>query len=338
MEKGRYEEIVRGFAGRQIVVLGDLMVDHYVIGQVNRISPESPTMIVEVVSEERIPGGAANVVNNLGALGARGVIVGVVGEDENGVWLRAELAARGVDVSGIVVDRSRPTTIKTRILAQNRQLLRVDREQTGAVGAETTRRLQAAFAHACRGADASLVSDYDKGVLTTEMGASVIAVTRASSLLLAANPKPATAARLRGADVIVLNQAEAEGLSGQKFPDSRALERHGAELAERLDVALLVVTQGARGLTLWQRYRSHRSGVPFDLEADAVRHVPAHPVEVYDVAGAGDTAISALTLGLVSGADIEEAATIANHAAACVVRKVGVAAVSPEELLADWSR
>jgi D-beta-D-heptose 7-phosphate kinase/D-beta-D-heptose 1-phosphate adenosyltransferase len=330
MRKTRYEEIVREFAGKPFIVVGDIMVDRYITGQVNRISPESPTMVVEVETERRVPGGAANVVNNLVALEARVTLVGVIGDDHHGGHLTADLAGRGVDTSGIIIDRSRPTTVKERIIAQNRQLLRVDYEQTRAVDAGVVESLEEAVRRALPAADAVVVSDYCKGVLTPEFAAWLVGFCRSAGKLITVNPKPVSASRIRGADVISVNQVGAEAMAGIRFTDDRILEKHGARLAREMDARAFVVTRGARGLTFWTRSRDAEAG-------EMMRHVAAHPVEVNDVAGAGDTAISALTLGLACGADILEAATVANHAAACVVRKVGVATVSPEELLADWT-
>ncbi len=332
MRKSRYEEIVREFAGKELIVVGDIGVDRYITGQVNRISPESPTMVVEVEGDRRVPGGAANVVNNLVALAAKVTLVGVIGDDHHGRQLKADLNERGVNIEGIVMDSGRPTTVKERIIAQNRQLLRVDYEQSCAVAPDVVERLEAAVERALPGASAVLVSDYNKGVLTPEFAAWLIDRCRRTRKLISINPKPVSAGRIHGADVVSVNQVEAEAMAGARFVDDAALETHGARLARELDVSVLVITRGSRGLTFWTRSRGEEPAT-----APEMRHVAAHPVEVYDVAGAGDTAISALTLGLTCGADILEAATVANHAAACVVRKVGVATVSPDELLADWS-
>lgn len=331
MNRERYQQIVKGFAGRRLVVLGDLMMDEYLWGRATRISPESPVMVVEVERESSVPGGAANVVNNLLALGARVAVIGVVGEDAAGEALKADLAARGADVTGIVVDPSRPTTRKTRVVAHSQQVLRVDREQRHPLTGGVAHRLLGHLGREAVEAEAVVISDYDKGVLTPEVACSAVQAARRVGIVLTANPKPANARSLAGARLISFNQSEAEATVAMLGPgraasgmEEEALERAGAALRRELDVETLVVTRGAKGLSLWQA-------------GGSVRHVPAHPVEVYDVAGAGDTVISALTLGLTAGASVEEAAVVANHAAACVVRKVGVATVTPDELLADGS-
>jgi D-beta-D-heptose 7-phosphate kinase/D-beta-D-heptose 1-phosphate adenosyltransferase len=322
--KSRYEQIVRCFQQCTVLVLGDLMVDEYSYGVTRRISPEGPVMVVEVENEEVKPGGAANVVNNLLAFGARVYAAGVVGDDEAGRLLKADLAARGADVSGIITDTTRPTTRKTRILAHNQQVLRVDREQTRAVDEPISRKLRDHLEAVLGTLHLVLISDYRKGVLTPQMAAHMLARTRDADVPLMANPKPGSVRWLRGADLVSLNRKEAEDLTGQPLPDDEAeLRGYGAGMRQELEVGTLVVTRGSKGLSYWRQDGEYR-------------HVPAHPVEVYDVAGAGDTTISAMALACISGASSVEAAVIANHAGACVVRKVGVATVSPDELIADW--
>jgi D-glycero-beta-D-manno-heptose-7-phosphate kinase len=322
--KVRYEQIVRNFSQRTVVVFGDLMVDEYNYGSTCRISPEGPVMVVGIESEEFKPGGAANVINNMLAFGARVYAAGVVGDDEAGRLLTADLAARGANISGIIVDRSRPTTRKTRILAQHQHILRVDREQTHPVDDGISARLKAHFASVLQPADLVLVSDYRKGALTPPLATYMVESARQNAVPLMANPKPSSVRWLRGADLISLNLKEAEELTGLPLPEEEAeIRSYGAKVLQELRIGTLVVTRGARGLSYWRQDGEYR-------------HVPAHPVEVYDVAGAGDTTVSAMALASVSGASCMEAAFIANHAGACVVRKVGVATVSTDELIADW--
>lgn len=325
MNYDRYRQIVRRFAGRRVIVLGDLMMDEYLLGSATRISPESPVMVVDVESERCVPGGAANVVNNLLALGAKVAVIGVVGQDAAGEALRADLSARGADVTGIVADASRPTTRKTRVVAHSQQVLRVDREQTHPIAPSVAECLLEHLQREIAEAEILAISDYSKGVLTPQVARAAVQAARQAGRLLTSNPKPANARVLAGADLIQLNQSEAQAASGDsRFAGEEGLNAAGIALVRELGAETLVVTRGAKGLSIW-----HAEG--------GARHLPAHPVEVYDVAGAGDTVISALTLGLAAGATVEEAAEVANHAAACVVRKVGVATVTPEELLADAS-
>ncbi|MGC8667944.1 MAG: bifunctional heptose 7-phosphate kinase/heptose 1-phosphate adenyltransferase [Chthonomonadales bacterium] len=323
MNADRYIEIVRQFRGAHVTVLGDLMMDEYLWGRATRISPESPVMVVEVDRETRVPGGAANVVNNLLSLGAHVRVIGVVGNDEAGDALVAALTEKGADTSGIITDPSRPTTRKTRVVAHNQQVLRVDRERAQPISEGTAEAIHARL-NECAASPAILISDYNKGVLTASVARAVRHLALRRSILTTANPKPANVHLLEGLDLVSLNRSEAEALKGPgSFARTEALWSSGEDLRCRLGIRTLVVTLGPDGLALF-----HTSGA---------EHVPAHPVEVFDVAGAGDTVISTLTLALVCGATLREAAVLANHAASCVVRKVGVATVTPGELIADWT-
>jgi len=325
MDHLRHADLVRQFASCSVVVLGDLMMDEYLWGRATRISPESPVMVVEVDRETSVPGGAANVVNNLLSLGARVAVAGVVGEDEAGQALVAALRERGAEVSGIVVDSGRPTTRKTRIVAHHQQVMRVDRERAAAIEPALESRVMSSLRRLLDSADALVVSDYSKGVVTPGVARYAVDAGRAAGRIVTANPKPRSADSLRGASLVQLNEAETEAATGGvPFASEHDLEARAMDLARRLQVEALVVTRGARGLSLYGA-------------AGACR-IPARPVEVYDVAGAGDTVISALTLALACGADIREAGDLANHAAACVVRKLGVATVTPQELLDDWDQ
>lgn len=336
MNSQRLQEIVQNFAGRRLIVLGDLMMDEYVWGRVSRISPEAPVMVVDTERESSVPGGAANVVNNLLALGAQVCVLGVVGADSAGEALIAALREEGADVSGIVADPSRPTTRKTRVVAHSQQVLRVDREQTHPISAAVAAKLQAALHRAAAEAEAIVVSEYNKGVFTPTIAASVAEEARVSSLVFTSNPKPPNAKLLTGAKLVSLNQSEARLLSGDDrflfgeeavspehpFAGQADLEAAGVALVRSLGIENLLVTFGAKGLSV------------FSAEGE-ITHVPPHLVEVYDAAGAGDTVISATSLALAAGAAIPDAVTLGSFAAACVVRKVGVATVSPAELLEE---
>jgi rfaE bifunctional protein kinase chain/domain len=321
--RSRYAELVRAMAGRSLLVVGDLMLDEYLHGRATRVSPESPVLVVNVERDEWKPGGAANVAHNLLALSGRAAVVGAVGDDSCGRRLRSLLAAAGADVTGIVTLPGRPTTRKTRIVAHNQQVLRVDRERSTPVEAAARERLLEHVAAALPRVEAVLVSDYRKGVLTPEMATRLMCLAAEAGRPVIANPKPASARWLAGARVLSLNQVEAEELAGAPLPAAEEqLARFGDRLLAELDTETLVITRGSRGLTYWNRGVGHHT-------------VPAHAVEVFDVAGAGDTTITALAVALAAGATIHEAACVANHAGACVVRKRGVAVTGLEELLRD---
>jgi len=321
LSQARRSEIIGQFASRSILVVGDLMVDEYLYGSARRISQEGPVMVIEVVADELKPGGAANVGNNLRALGARVAMAGVVGDDEIGRTLRRDLEASQMDVGGIVVDSSRPTTRKTRIVAQSQQVMRIDREHTQPISEDVSRSLLNHIAQMLPIAGAILVSDYRKGVLTEDSARAIGELARSAGKPLITNPKPQSARWLKGARVLSLNQVEAEELGGAPLPDDNdSLHRYGERLAKSMEVDTLMVTRGSRGLCLWLRGGEYYS-------------IPAHLVEVADIAGAGDTTIGTMALALVCGASDVEAAQLANLAGACVVRKHGVATVTPDELL-----
>ncbi len=317
----RRAEILEQFSSRSILVVGDLMVDEYLHGAARRISQEGPVMVIEVVSDELKPGGAANVANNLVGLGARVCIAGVVGDDEIGRLLCQELTNLRIDIDGIARDPTRPTTRKTRIVAQSQQVMRIDREQTQPIAIEVSRGLSEYVERTLPLVDALLISDYRKGAFTEALARTLCDLAKAAGKPLITNPKPASAPWLRGSMVLSLNQIEAEELAGTTLPnDDSALRAFGERLSETLDTDTLMVTRGARGLCLW-------------LRGGEYYRIPAHLVEVADIAGAGDTTIGAMALALVSGASVVEAGELANLAGACVVRKHGVATLTRDELL-----
>lgn len=319
----RYEQLVSSFAQRSLIVVGDIMADEYLYGQVKRISPESPVVVVAVQREEMKPGGAANVANNLHALGARVWLVGLTGEDEMAKQLNRSLEDAGIDTCAVLQDPTRPTTRKTRVVAQRQQVARVDREKTHPPDAALQDKMRRAIEERLVEADAVLVSDYRKGTLTEELVRGVVQKAISLGKPVIANPKPGSAPWFAGASALSLNQIETEDFTGPLPTSPKAFEAVGAALRAKLEIQMLITTLGPRGLAYWMADGEHR-------------HVPAHALEVFDVAGAGDTSISALALALISGATPLEAARVANHAGACAVRKLGVAIVSPHELIADW--
>lgn len=320
--KASLHRTIDGLQGRRAVVLGDVMLDEYVFGTVSRISPEAPVPVVDVDFDQHTyaPGGATNVAHNLRALGAEVAILGVVGDDQQGQVLRDHLAGLGVDVTGLLVDPSRPTTVKTRIIAHSQQVVRVDRERRHPLSPELTAALLALLEERIgAGCEALLISDYDKGVASGELPPQAIRRCRERGVLATANPKPPNVERCRRATAITLNHLEAELAAGRRLADEEGVRAAGIALRERLELDALLVTRGSHGMLL--------------VDAGGhCTHIPAAPVEVYDVVGAGDTAFSVLTLSLAAGAGLPEAAGLANLAGGAVVRKVGTAVVTREEL------
>lgn len=321
MERSDAESILRRFDGKRVLVVGDLMVDEYVWGQVSRVSPEAPVLVVDAESHTFVPGGAANVVHNLRALGAETLVAGVVGRDAVGERLLDELRLLGADTSAVVAAEDRPTTQKTRIVAGSQQVVRVDRELRAPVTGETADRLVAHASDLLRVCDALLFSDYDKGVLSQSTIQSLMEVARQTGIVVTANPKPSSANFYHGADLAQLNKSEAEQASGahlSRAPED-AFHDVGRRLRDALGVRHLLITRSAQGLTLF-----HEGGRFTDIAP--------HRVEVYDGTGAGDSTISALTLALAAGASVEEAAVLGNAAGGVVVRKVGVVTATPDEI------
>ncbi len=324
VSRARLRALVERIRGRRTLVIGDVMLDEYIFGTVSRISPEAPVPVVDVDFNQHTyaPGGATNVAHNLRALGAEVAILGVVGDDPQGVTLRRHLEELGVETAGLLVDPDRPTTLKTRIIAHTQQVVRVDRESRQPLSARMEDRLRDFLETAvAQGAEAVLVSDYDKGVARGELPQAAVGLCRPRGIPVTANPKPPNLLRLRGATAVTLNHLEAEAAAGRRLPDEVALREAGQVMRSELELDALLVTRGSRGMMLFSNDGHCRA-------------IPAVPVEVYDVVGAGDTAFATLSLALVAGAGFEEAATLANLAGAAVVRKVGTAVATPDELLA----
>ena len=330
MNAERAREILDSFKNKQVLVVGDVMLDEYVWGRVSRVSPEAPVMIVDADSHTFVPGGAANVVNNVCALGAKAVIVGIVGEDNAAGTLKEKLAEEGADVAGLVAVPERPTTLKTRVIAHTQQGaqqgVRVDHERRDAISADVQGKLLAFLGSAIGSCDALLLSDYQKGLLVRDLVASVVKQGRDAGKVMTGNLKPkgiGSHCRLTMMTLNVFEAAEASGLLlGDGGSDAGTLHEAGRMLLRRSGADNVLITRGAHGLSLFSS-----DGEVFDLAA--------HPVEVFDGTGAGDTTITTLTLALASGATPQEAVTLANAAGAVVVRKLGVATATRDEI---WER
>jgi D-beta-D-heptose 7-phosphate kinase/D-beta-D-heptose 1-phosphate adenosyltransferase len=322
MNQQRAQQLINNFAGKRLVVLGDLMLDEFVWGQVRRISPEAPVPVVEVKRESWQLGGAGNVVANLLALGAQATPIGLIGADQSGERLLAAFAARGAETAGIVRAAARPTTLKTRIVAHSQQMLRADREDRSPINADIEEQLLAAFERALDQADAVIISDYEKGLLTPRLLQATIAATQAQAKPVCLDPKIKHFLHYRNVDLITPNQLEAERAANLEITDEASLMQAATCIRELLACRNVLITRGEHGMSLLD-------------QRGALTHIPAVAREVYDVTGAGDTVIATLTLALTAGAQLSEAALLANHAAGVVVGKIGTATVSPAELLAS---
>jgi D-beta-D-heptose 7-phosphate kinase/D-beta-D-heptose 1-phosphate adenosyltransferase len=307
------------FSDCHVWVVGDLMLDEYVWGEVARISPEAPVPVLAVAREEYTLGGAGNVAANLVALGARVTVAGVAGDDRHGRLLRQRFRDLGIDAEGVVVERERPTTRKTRIVAARQQVLRIDREISRPVGSGTVAAILRRIEDGIASAGAVLVSDYGKGLLTRELLGGVMAAARRRGKPVLVDPKGHDYSRYAGATLITPNRKEAAQAAGIAIVDEASLHRAAAILHERSGVDRLVVTCGPEGMVLFEKGRMPRA-------------IRSEARQVFDVSGAGDTVIAVLGLALAAGADWIEAAGLANAAAGIVVGKVGTATVSRKEL------
>ena len=313
--------LLERLATQRVLVVGDVMLDRNLWGEVRRISPEAPVPVVELQRESAEPGGAANNAANVAAVGACALLGGVTGEDAEGARLRELLSARGVQHDGLLTEAGRPTTSKTRIVAHNQQVVRLDRERTEPIAAASEAQLLRWAMSQVRDVGACIISDYAKGVVTTAHAQGVIAAARAAGVPVVVDPKGTDYARYRGAAVVTPNLHEAEVATGRAARSDAELAVVARELSARLDGAALLVTRGGAGMSL------------FSPGAEPA-HVRAEAHQVYDVTGAGDTAITFLALALAAGAPLAVAMRLANRAAGVVVGKVGTATVSLDELRA----
>lgn len=320
MNRVEIERFLTGLADLQVLVVGDLMLDEYIWGKVERISPEAPVQVVDVRRDDLRLGGAGNVINNLVALGARVKVVSVLGDDADGRLLRQQLNQLGVDTDGIVLAPGRITSRKTRVLASNQQIVRIDRETRAEISSEQERRLADYIRAALPSCRAILVSDYLKGVLPEGLLQEVIAAGRAAGVPVVVDPKGNDYRKYRGASVLTPNRKEAQTASGVTILDETSLCRAGQTLRQSLDLDALVLTRSEEGMSLF--FRDGREA-----------HMPTAAREVFDVSGAGDTVLSVIGLGLAAGLPLEAAAHLSNVAAGIVVGKVGTSTVTPSEIL-----
>jgi rfaE bifunctional protein kinase chain/domain len=330
MTSRRVQALLRAAAKTRILVIGDVMLDHFVWGRVNRISPEAPVPVVDFERENFMPGGAANVARNLTSLGGKADLCGLVGKDEAATILKQLLEQDQVGTHSLHADRSRPTARKIRIVAGQQQVARLDREVRGSINASLTRALVRGLEQSLKSADAIIVADYGKGVVTQGLLDALRARCRPRAKWLSVDPKPVHPLNLEGLSLLTPNRKEAFELAGladtmrHNHPlEDASLLRVADKLMAELSPAVLLITLGELGLLLCQR------DVP-------PIHIATVAREVFDVSGAGDTVIASFTLAIAAGASPLEAAIFSNHAAGVVVGKRGTATVSPAELLASF--
>jgi rfaE bifunctional protein kinase chain/domain len=315
------QDLFGRFKGKKIAVVGDLMIDRYYWGAVHRVSPEAPVPIVEVESESTRLGGAANVANNILALGGDPVLVGLIGNDYAGNLFTSMLKDLGLETRGLIVDASRPTTIKTRVIAHNQHVVRIDNESKVDSPEHLRPMLVDAVKYNIRSLDAIILEDYNKGTITTDVIEELIAVARKYNKIVTVDPKFNNFFEYRHVTVFKPNRREVEEVLGGKLRSQDDVDRVGRKLLADLSAENVLLTRGEEGMSLFEAN-------------GGVMHIPTTADHVLDVSGAGDTVIATLTLALAGGAGVRDACTLANCAGGVVVGSVGIVPIVPEELLA----
>jgi rfaE bifunctional protein kinase chain/domain len=318
----RLKTLFENFNGKRIVVLGDLMLDKYIWGSVSRISPEAPVPVLEIESESARLGGAANVANNIRSLGAEPILFGIVGDDESGERVTHLLDDMSLTKEGIVKVADRPTTVKTRVIAHSQHVVRLDHEVRKEIDETVRLHIMQALVSMKGEVDAIILEDYNKGMLTKELLSEVIAFARKNDKVVSVDPKQNNFFEYKHVTVFKPNRKEAE--NALRLPISSDAEALIAskELLRMLDCENILLTRGEKGMTLFAGDESYA-------------HFPTKARKVADVSGAGDTVISTFTVALVAGANVTEAAAIANHAGGIVCGEVGIAPVEKEKLFTE---
>lgn len=319
MTNERIEQIVGNLGRSKILILGDIMLDEYLLGQVDRISPEAPVPVVEITSSKQLLGGAANVAANIRALGEQPILLGVVGPDEASVKLNGLLAQKDITADAVITDESRQTTIKTRVIAHGQQVVRADREDRHELSADTEQRVLDKFASWADEIKAVIISDYGKGVITASLLEKVIQICQDKDIFIGVDPKETHFFNYRLVSLITPNHHEAGFAYGLRIRSEADLLEVGAGLLRRLEARSILITRGPDGMSLFQ-------------DGAEPTHIPTFARKVFDVTGAGDTVIATFVAAVCAGADLVEAAVVANAAAGIVIGEIGTASVTPQQL------
>ncbi|MBL7068444.1 MAG: D-glycero-beta-D-manno-heptose-7-phosphate kinase [Candidatus Omnitrophica bacterium] len=316
----RLKKIISNFEKTKVLVIGDLILDEFIWGSVERISPEAPVPVVWVDKESYMPGGACNVANNIATLGGKAELVGVVGNDERGRLLKSELVKKGVAIDGIVVDDTRPTVLKSRVIAHKQQVVRIDKEVRDSISKEILTEVVNYVRERIKDIDILIIEDYGKGMITSQLLKRIVPLAKRHRKIIAVDPKEEHLSLYKGATLITPNADETFRATGIKLKDEKSIAEAGKKLLGKLGCKMALITLGEKGMALFKEGRKRLC-------------IPTVAREVYDVSGAGDTVIGAFCLALASGASDVEAAYIANYAAGIVVSKIGIAVVEREELI-----
>lgn len=312
MEKTDIIKTINNFEGKRVGIIGDLMLDHFIRGDAERISPEAPIPVVLAQQESFMPGGAGNVASNVVALGGKAFVVGLVGNDSAGKVLLSEFKKRGIGIEGVIIHATKPTTQKIRVVARNQQIVRVDKEDAKYINSDIEKKLAGFVTSNIKKWDALVVSDYEKGVITENLGKILVGLSSKYNKPIICDVKPKHAPFFK--NVTLLSPNHKESLQIAKISD----ENEAGKIIQKQLNCNVLLTQGARGMTLFENKK--------------VKHFSSIAGEVVDVGGAGDTVVAAVTLSLAAGAKLEQASIIANCAAGISVGKPGTAVVLPFEL------
>lgn len=323
LNRSAIAKILSKFQGRRVLVLGDFILDHYVWGGVERISPEAPVPVVEVREESYRLGGALNVAANIASLGAKPTAVGILGEDGFADQVRRQCEAAGIALNAIT-SLDRPTIRKTRIIAGSQQMVRIDRETRGKIDPDSLRDLSHCLSVSLKSTDAVIFSDYGKGVVNPQILRSTVPLALKAKLPIVADPKLQNFWSYRKVTLMTPNTKEAGESIGRKLKTEAEIESAGKKIRKKLDLRALLITRGEHGMSLFEAVNGG---------ADRVTHIPTRAREVFDVTGAGDTVTAVCGLALAAGLDLRTTLEIANLAAGIVVGKIGTAVVTPREIL-----
>ena len=316
------KQYIDRFAQARVLVIGDIIMDEFVWGDVSRISPEAPVPVVEVKQETKMLGGAANVIHNIAMLGAKPILCGVVGEDSIGQEILNKMDQMDCVNDGIIMEQGRPTSVKTRVVAHSQQIVRFDRETQKDIDAETIERLISFIAENLNNVEAIVVADYGKGVISARLMKGLRDLVKSEtngSVIIAVDPKTGKFKYYKGVDVITPNHLEAGVFCRFKIVDEESLLQAGRKMLDELNCRSVLITQGKDGMTLFEN-------------GGEITHIPTFAKKVFDVTGAGDTVIGTFSLGLASGLDLKTAAVLSNFAAGIVVGEVGTSTVRAEDL------
>ena len=319
ISKKRLDDLKKSFDGKRIAVIGDMMLDGYFWGDVKRISPEAPVPVLEVEEEFFRFGGAANVALNILLLGGMPLPIGVIGYDNYGTIFSSLLKEKNISDDGIIVDDERPTTTKTRVIANSQHVVRIDKESKSYLTDKTEKKLSMHLANIANGLDGIILQDYNKGVLTPLLINNIISLANKRDILITVDPKFENFFEYKNVTVFKPNRKETEAVLGTRIKSDEDVSLAGKELLHKLNAKYILLTLGEGGIAVFEK-------------GDKEKRMPTKARKVADVSGAGDTVISTLTIGLAAGADIYEASVLANYAAGIVCGEVGIVPIEKEKL------